>query len=54
MARGDPQINLRIPASLKDWLEDRATRNFRSMTNEAVAILSEKRSQETETAGSAS
>lgn len=41
MARSDPQINLRIPASLKEALDRAATGNKRSLTAEVVARLQE-------------
>lgn len=31
---------VRLPADLKDWLETRSIRNFRSMNAELVAMLS--------------
>ena len=34
------QFSTYLPADLKDWLEDRGTRNFRSMNAELIAILS--------------
>lgn len=39
MARTDPQINLRIPADLKDALDAEAVKNKRSLTAEVVARL---------------
>lgn len=39
MARTDRQINLRIPAELKDALDAQAERNKRSLTAEVVARL---------------
>ncbi len=39
MARTDQQLNLRLPAELKDWLRSQAERNKRSLTAEAVVIL---------------
>lgn len=39
MAREDPQINIRLPANLKERLEERAERNNRSTTAEIVARL---------------
>ncbi|WP_399696550.1 Arc family DNA-binding protein [Xenophilus sp.] len=39
MARTDPQINLRIPADLKDALDAEAAKNKRSLTAEVVARL---------------
>lgn len=40
MARTDPQINLRIPADLKERIEAAAKSNNRSMTAEIVSSLS--------------
>lgn len=51
MARSDPQINVRLPVDLKDWLEERAKRNVRSLNGEMAFILMEKRAAEAETAG---
>ncbi len=39
MARGDPQINMRIPAKLKELLEEAAWFNRRSVTAEVVDRL---------------
>jgi uncharacterized protein (DUF1778 family) len=41
MARDEPQINLRIPADLKDRLDHASTNNKRSLTAEVVARLEE-------------
>ncbi len=41
MARTDPQLNIRIPASLKDALDAVADKNKRSTTAEIVARLSQ-------------
>ena len=42
MARTDPQVNLRMPADLKDRLDAAAAENKRSLTAEIVAALEEK------------
>lgn len=39
MARTDPQLNLRLPAELKDKLEEAATNNNRTLTSETVDRL---------------
>jgi len=39
MARTDPQVNLRMPAALKERLEEIATASGRSFTAEVVARL---------------
>jgi molybdopterin converting factor small subunit len=39
MARDDPQINIRLPATLKERLESEAVANSRSTTAEIVARL---------------
>lgn len=39
MARNDPQINLRLPQSLKDALDAASLENKRSLTAEVVARL---------------
>ena len=39
MARDEPQINLRIPADLKERIDQAADGNKRSMTAEIVARL---------------
>ncbi|WP_158807988.1 Arc family DNA-binding protein [Beijerinckia sp. L45] len=39
MARSDPQINIRIPAELKEQIEAAAAENKRSMIAEIVARL---------------
>lgn len=38
--RASTPTSIRIPADLKEWLETRSIRNFRSMNAELVAILS--------------
>ncbi|PUA17532.1 Arc family DNA-binding protein [Glaciimonas sp. PCH181] len=39
MARNDPQMNLRIPVTLKEQIEDAAAENDRSLTAEVVKRL---------------
>lgn len=39
MARNDPQINLRLPTTLKKQIEDAAASNNRTITAEVVARL---------------
>lgn len=39
MARNEPQMNLRLPADLKDQIEDAAASNKRTLTAEVVARL---------------
>ena len=39
MARNDPQVNLRLPADLKDQIEAAAIENRRTITAEVVARL---------------
>lgn len=39
MARTDPQLNLRLPADLKDMLDEAAAKNKRSVTSETVDRL---------------
>jgi hypothetical protein len=39
MARNDPQVNLRIPAGLKERLDDASLKNGRSLTAEVVSRL---------------
>lgn len=39
MARTDPQLNLRLPADLKDMLEEAAKANNRTLTSETVDRL---------------
>ncbi len=41
MARDEPQINLRIPADLKDRLDRASEKHKRSLTAEVVARLEE-------------
>jgi plasmid stability protein len=40
MSRTSTPTSIRIPSDLKEWLETRSIRNFRSMNAELVAILS--------------
>jgi hypothetical protein len=39
MARNEPQMNLRLPADLKEQIEEAAEQNNRSLTSEVVARL---------------
>lgn len=39
MARNDPQVNLRLPADLKDQIEAASIENRRTITAEVVARL---------------
>lgn len=39
MARTDPQVNFRIPAELKDKLDDAAKENGRTLTAELILRL---------------
>ena len=39
MARNDPQMNLRIPVTLKEQIEDAAAENNRTLTAEVVKRL---------------
>lgn len=39
---------LRMPAEMKDWLRDKADKNFRSMNNEIIAMLKEQQQKEEE------
>lgn len=41
MSRTDPQVNFRMPAKLKQKLEQAAARNHRSITAELIARLEE-------------
>ncbi|MNG22110.1 Arc-like DNA binding domain-containing protein [Pseudomonas linyingensis] len=46
MSRKDPQINMRIPASLRDYLAEQAKANHRSQTAEVVYRLEQSRVQD--------
>lgn len=39
MSREDPQMKIRLPADLKDWIDKSAAENGRSMNAEIVARL---------------
>jgi hypothetical protein len=41
-----PQIKLRISVEMRDWLQDKAQRNFRSMNAEIVHRLDQSRAKE--------
>lgn len=45
-ARTLPQTNLRMPVDLKQWLQERATANRRSLNSEIVSRLEDSRKQE--------
>lgn len=42
MSREDPQINLRVPPEVKQWLIRKAAENMRSLNAEAVLAIKEK------------
>lgn len=45
--RTDPQMKVRLPEELKQWVETEAQKNCRSQTAEVVfALLEEKRRRE--------
>jgi hypothetical protein len=44
--RDDPQLMLRLPADLKEWLAKRAEASARSMNSEAVVRLMESRKRD--------
>lgn len=50
MARSDPQMIIRLPADLKDWLSAKAAQNHRSQNGEIVNRLEESRQREVECA----
>jgi len=39
MSRNDPQMKIRLPEEVKEWLETRAKKNVRSQNAEIVFIL---------------
>lgn len=43
MSRKDPQILLRLPESLKEWLKMQAAKNHRSQTAEIVYRLEQSK-----------
>lgn len=45
-ARSAPQMNLRIPAELKKWLEERAAANHRALNGEVLYALERYRDQQ--------
>lgn len=46
MARTDPQMVIRLPAELKEWLSSQAAQNHRSQNGEIVNRLEESRQKE--------
>lgn len=46
MARSDEQTNLRLPAELKTWLKQQATKARRSFSAEVVHRLEQSRQQQ--------
>jgi Arc/MetJ-type ribon-helix-helix transcriptional regulator len=51
MARNDPQIALRLPQDLKDWVEEEARRNGSSQNSEVVRALRERMERASRTDG---
>ena len=45
-SRKDPQISIRMPQDLKDWLAHKAIDNRRSLNSEIVVRLDQTRSSE--------
>lgn len=45
-SREYPKLMIRLPQELKQWIEDRSIRNFRSMNAEVLAILDAVRTGE--------
>jgi hypothetical protein len=46
MARNDPQIALRLPADLKEWVAAEAQRNASSQNSEIVRALRERQERQ--------
>lgn len=46
MARSDVQTNIRLEADLKQWLQDRAKANRRSLNGELVVCLEQIQRQQ--------
>jgi hypothetical protein len=45
MARDDPQFRIRLPADLKDWVEEMAAKNHRSLNAEIVHLIDAAKSE---------
>lgn len=45
-ARNAPQLVLRLPPELKQWLEEQAQANHRSLNGEALVALEQYRKQQ--------
>ena len=43
MARLDPQVNMRIPADLKSWIQAQSLKNGSSQNSEVVRALRERK-----------
>jgi hypothetical protein len=50
MRQSQPQMKIRLPQHLKDWIEERAAENVRSQTAEIVFRLEQARKLEQEAA----
>ncbi|MGP9819180.1 Arc family DNA-binding protein [Salinarimonas sp. NSM] len=50
MKQTDPQIKVRLPKDVMDWLRQSAEQNLRSMNAEVVIVLRERMTAETKTA----
>lgn len=46
MSRTDPGLRVRIPPEMKEWLEEQAAKNLRSMTAEVVLSVRERMERE--------
>lgn len=42
MKRTDPQMRIRLPVEVKDWLEREAAKNLRTQNSEIVMAIREK------------
>lgn len=45
-ARNMPQLNLRLPEHIKEWIKERAEANHRSINSEAVCLFEQCKQQE--------
>lgn len=50
MARGDPEVRIRLPADVKEWIATEARRELRSQTAQIIILLQEAKAAQEDAA----